>query len=109
MRLTRKKSIELCIVLWTWLAKTGKLKEEWPGWKKHRYALNGCWLCEYSYQRQRANKSSRLQSFCIFCPYYKAICKECFGSYYGNWADAKTPQTRKRYAKLFLEQIKTLA
>ena len=116
MRLTRKKAIELCIELWTWLAKTGKLKEDWPKWEEYskKYGsddiyspvCNHCWFCEYSCQR-----SSSMLLNCKFCP-YRIKYGHCHSNkkdvlnHYGHWFEAKTPRTRKKYAKLFLEQIK---
>lgn len=111
MKLTRKKAIELCIELWTWLAKTGKKKEEYPDWEKYKsYCLGNleplayCWFCQYSFQRVKI-----IPTGCKYCPYHKRYghCdKE--GSFYFNWGAAVTPRTRKKYAGLFLKQIKTL-
>jgi len=96
MKLSRKKAIELCIELWEWLAKTGKRKENWPEWKKYGDILNDCWFCVYVIQHKKG---------CNYCPLH---CFEgCFGTYYGKWDIAKTPRTRKKYAKLFLKQIKS--
>ena len=124
MKLTRKKAIELCIELWTWLAKTGKKKkEDWPKWENYRNynrprgssTAESCWLCEYGYQRRKSTKKGET---CDYCPYkrkYRIVCnadiddtddKQLF--YYSRWEDAKTPRTRKKYAKLFLEQIKSI-
>lgn len=99
MRLTRKKTIELCIELWEWCAKTGKHKTDWPEWEKYEDADNSCWFCEYTNKWDRG---------CKHCPLVKKLgfgcgAEECF---YGKWEDARTPRTRKKYAKLFLEQIK---
>ena len=34
MRLSKRKALEICIELWSWLGSTGSAyKEEWPGWK----------------------------------------------------------------------------
>jgi len=96
MKLTRKKAIELCIELWTWLAKTGKYKEDWPKWKEYGKKLHNCWFCAY-------------KKMCSLCPYYQKYghCNSA-DTYYNKWKDAKTSRTRKKYAKLFLAQIKTL-
>jgi len=95
MRLSRKKAIELCIELWTWLAKTGKTKSEWPRWKEFGDIDNDCWFCEYT-----TNTS------CSHCPLVKILGIDCAASFYSNWEKARFPRTRKKYAKLFLEQIK---
>lgn len=108
MRLTRKKAIELCIELWEWLAKTGKPKDEWPDWEKYgRDIANDCWFCEYTARQNNGY-------ICGFggddiCPYHKKYghCNHT-GSFYNLWEHVKTPHTRKKYAKLFLEQIKSI-
>ena len=109
MRLSRKKAIKLCIELWTWLAKTGKKKVEWPEWEKYKaynkpidsHTTYDCWFCEYGYQR------NTMSDRCKSCPYNRKY-GHCFNpeSYYDLWEEAKTPLIRKKYAKLFLEQIK---
>lgn len=107
MRLTRKKAIALCIELWEWLAETGKRKDDWPGWKKYGYVYLLCFFCEYGQQRRQKNKSQK--SLCIVCPLYQLKPpKGCYSSAYKKWADAITPRSRKKYAKLFLAQIKEI-
>jgi len=106
MRLSRKKAIELCIELWTWLAKTGQEKWEWPGWEIYgRDIANDCWFCEYTARQNNG-------FICGFggdnvCLYYVKYghCNSKKTFYY-QWDHAKTPRTRKKYAKLFLGQIK---
>lgn len=106
MRLTRKKSIELCILLWSWLAKTGKKKWEWPGWKKYGDIKEQCWFCEYAeYRESKSVKEWYKKDTCVdFCP----LPTYCGDMAYLKWHYAKTPRTRKKYAKLFLGQIKKL-
>lgn len=106
MKLSRKKAIALCIELWEWLAKTGKKKEDWPNWEKYGDIQDDCWFCEYATQRRQVNKNDG--SICIYCPYYKKIGIKCFYSLFDDWDYAKTPLARKKYAKLFLEQIKSI-
>ena len=110
MRLTRKKAIELCIEAWTWLTKTGKKKRDWPEWEKYeKYGTfsefsdeweveSDCWFCEYDSQHQRG---------CCSCP-LDGDFNQCLDMYYGQWDSAKTPRTRKKYAGLFLKQIKSI-
>lgn len=109
MRLTRKKSIKLCISLWTWLALTGKDKQDWPKWDEYMaidYITNFCWFCHYTVLRNNGHIK------CAICPYHKKYghcnTNQPELTYYYKWCDAKTPRTRKKYAKLFLEQIRTL-
>jgi hypothetical protein len=122
MRLTRKKAIELCIELWTWLAKTGaKRKDDWPKWEEYEkssdeYILNSCWFCEYN-ERQKNRYNIDIEDDCRYCPWDKIFgvnnesaygCQEAENSPYDDWRWAKTTESRKKYAKLFLAQIKKL-
>jgi hypothetical protein len=48
MRLTRKKALEICVELWTWLSQDeARYKEGWPGWRKYGHMTNRCPCCEY--------------------------------------------------------------
>jgi len=111
MKLSRKKAIELCIELWEWLAKTGKTKVKWPGWEKYDDVIDSsCWFCHYNNHTVRGDRI-RTSGTCTKCPYLKKFghCNtEEPPTYYGKWDNAQTPHTRKKYAKLFLEQIKKL-
>lgn len=100
MRLSRKKAIELCIELWTWLALTGKLKKDWPKWKKYKLVspTTYCWFCIYDEQ---------FMDDCDKCPLVPKY-TGCSGTYFANWVSARFPRTRKKYAKLFLEQLLTI-
>ncbi len=113
MRLTHKKAIELCIALWTWLAKTGKYKQDWPGWLKYYKTLKRaeacvwgyCWFCEYD-ERQKKKNDEALG--CSYCPFTEKFGIEgCTDkqSYFVKWQNARFPRTRKKYAGLFLKQI----
>lgn len=109
MKLTRKKAIELCVELWEWLAITGGKKKDWPEWKKYDGAMNNCWFCEYQEQQVKRYKPRNecKNGFCRYCPLTKikinCLDADCF---YIQWDSAKMPRTRKKYAKLFLEQIR---
>lgn len=98
MRLTKKTAIELSITLWTWLAETGKFKKAWPKWEKYGDIANECFLCEY-------DKSDN----CDRCPLekkYRGCCsEECA---FIKWEDSETKADRKKYATLFLAQLKEL-
>lgn len=102
MRLTKKKAIEIAIELWTWLAETGcEWKIEWTEWDKYGEMENDCPLCECS------------GSDCDGCSYHLQFgnCEHQVGkelTIFDRWNYAKTPKTRKKYAKLFLEQLKEL-
>ncbi len=106
MKLTRKKAIELCIEAWTIHAETGCRKSELP--EKHRGMNSDCWFCEYN--NHASNGSRRKNSgVCATCPYLKKYghCNTG-GTYFSRWDKARTPRTRKKYAKLFLGQIQSL-
>ena len=108
MKLSRKKAIELCIELWKWLAKTGKQKMAWPGWKKYGYEITAlCWFCEYG-EKQLLRYGKDVHR-CYYCPLHLGHigCRRgpCA---YNEWALARTSRTRKKYAKLFLAQIRSL-
>ncbi|KKL78873.1 hypothetical protein LCGC14_2020530 [marine sediment metagenome] len=115
MRLSRKKAIELCIELWTWLAKTGKKKEDWPEWKKYGDIKNDCWFCEHLIEQQKQNdekyptKILPCSKYCIYHEKYGG-CQDSDEdgnkSIFDEWDDTGTPEDRKKYAKLFLGQIK---
>ncbi len=108
MKLTRKKAIELCIEVWTWCMETGKLKSDYPYSEKQLkyvkeddYPESHCWFCEYCLQHKDYN--------CKGCPLGgDPNSPECEKLAYLKWDEARTPRTRKKYAKLFLSQIKSL-
>ena len=103
MRLTRKKSIELSIELWTWCAETGKEKFEWPEWKKYGHHSASCFLCEYDIR-------ARGEVSCCDCPYRIEFNMSCAvsGSNYAQWSDCNSIHGKKKYAALFLEELKQL-
>ena len=109
MRLTKKRAIELSIELWEWLAETGYDKSEWTGWVNSEYAHSPfhCFLCEYAMRKSGVT----IFSFgcCSKCP-YNAMYGWCAvdDSYYDRWESPIDESDRKKYAKLFLEQLKTL-
>ena len=104
MRLTKKKAIGICKELWTFLAETGNLKEDWDGWnwKKYGGMKAGCPLCEYSKGRHDYDE-------CTHCPYYQVF-EHCntLGNPYFSWAISRTNLLRKKYAKEFLAQLEQL-
>lgn len=129
MKLTKKKAIKITIELWTWLATTGSGdKSSWPGWGKYDRMFCSCPLCEYGDQRRQARK--RYKEFnplniCRACPFFiqhgrctkhlpeifldgGATMWAANPSYYDKWYRSGTAKTRKKYAKLFLNQTKEL-
>ncbi len=111
MRLTRKKELAFCIRLWTWLASTGKRKDEYEFTKeelKHTEPIGSvpmyhCWFCEYTHQHD--GHDPRECPKCVYSKKY-GFCEE--DENYNKWGNAETPADRKKYAKLFLKEIKAL-
>lgn len=106
MELTREDSIRIAIELWTWLAETGALKREWPGWKKYGEMDASCPFCVYGEQQVHLEVT---ETACDACPYYWEF-DDCCGkdSPYYRWCRVKTRRVKKKYAALFLEQLKQL-
>ena len=104
MKLIKKKAVELSIELWEWLAETGEGKGYWVGWKRkggsHEQVAFDCFLCELF------NDDSER---CPGCPYYDKYGRCTDGKRpFSKWTDARTVRTRKKYAGLFLEQLKEI-
>ena len=102
MRLTKKKAIELSIELWEWLKKTGKYKYEWPRWDKYGEMLANCFLCQWSVERTYKSIG------CGYCPIAKKFKGNCETTFYWKWNSSITEQDRKKYASLFLAQLKEI-
>lgn len=107
MNLTKKQAIDFSIKLWEFLAGTGKEKEDWGEWDKYSEFASeggaidlGCFLCEYDLQQ------SSDEAICGFCPYNHKFgnCEERL-SPFSKWVNARFERTRKKYAKIFLEQL----
>ncbi len=109
MRLTRKQAIELSIELWEWLAETGNKKGDWPGWENYDVSCTkNCFLCEYD-NRRTSPYCFDDYNLCRFCPYYAQF-GDCDtgASPYSLWHTDSDINSRKKYAKLFLAQLRTL-
>ena len=109
MQLTREDSIRIAIELWTWLAETGAgHKINWDGWKEYGEMGCDCPLCEYSWQEKEPDVVPG--AVCNdYCPYYQKF-GACFvpGKLYNRWGTVVTTESKKKYAALFLEQLKQL-
>ena len=101
MKLTREQAIDLSIELWEWCAKTGKQKHRWFKWKEFGVIEGHCFLCEY--QEQEAPNGTN----CTNCPFMEKS-DSCYDTYFADWCKAKNVEERKKYAALFLEQLKEL-
>lgn len=106
MKLTKKKAIKIAIELWTDLTETGEaIKRDWTGWEKYGHMTASCPFCEYGNRKDRHSGGG----ICFSCPYYQVFgyCTDGKAPYW-KWDGAKTKTTRKKYASLFLEQLKQL-
>ena len=112
MKLTKKQAIDRSIKEWTWLAETGELKEDWPGWKGYVPVRNYCFLCGYCGADPLTNYVN-----CKECPlgWGQYGCEDHPESQYANWIETIVfddedagKEDRKKYAALFLEQLKEL-
>jgi len=98
MELTREEAVDISVELWTWLAETGEShKSKWEGWNKYGEMELDCPLCEYS---------TRCESD---CPYHLKF-GSCMtpDSPFERWTHSSGTKVCKKYAKLFLEQLKEL-
>lgn len=98
-KLTKKKALEICIELWTWLAETGsEYKFDWPGWKEYGDIWAHCPCCEYQKQNPVSN-----------CLIFSGINGKCTctkeDSVYTKWNSAGT-STRKEYAQQIVDLAK---
>ena len=94
MKLTKEQAIDLSIELWEWMAKSGaEEKSEWPKWAEYGKVQDDCFLCEYC-GKMGCDKP---------CPI-----DPCYGTHYLDWLSTDKWGERKKYAKLFLEQLKEL-
>ena len=108
MKLTKKRAIEKSIELWEWLAETGEeWKKEWSGWDGAK-AFNDCFLCEYTLGLSSFVFDLECKEYCPLAKGKRQFQCDKTTQPYHHWCEAKTAQTRKKYAKLFLEQLRGL-
>ena len=94
MKLTKKLMWKIVIELWEWMEETGSaFKSDWPGWEKYGFMYYHCPFCEY--YRTSSHDD------CSGCPI-----DFCDNHAFGDWNNANTDADRKKYAGLFLEQLK---
>lgn len=111
MRLTKKKSLEICVELWAWLAEDrGRLKHNWPGWERNGgiYPVmeHNCPCCDYANQRLYINKERVNQmNRCNRCPISTEL-KNCnAGSAFQLWRDTKNIKYAKQILKIAKEAL----
>ena len=94
MKLTKEQAIDLSIELWEWMAESGtEEKSEWPKWADYGVVQDYCFLCEYC-GKKGCDKPCPIDS--------------CHDTYYLDWLGARDENERKKFAKLFLKQLKEL-
>lgn len=105
MRLTKKRALDISIELWEWMAKTGSnYKGDWPGWEKYGEMFNYCPLCEYAGAvKIETNRCKK----CLL-KWGAFGCERQGESQYLKWDDALTKADRKKYAGLFVKQLKEI-
>ena len=100
MRLIR--ALDISIELWERMTKGANYKRTWIGWKKYGQMTNDCPLCE-----QREEEYDLCAAGC--CPLAGVEGYGCQEEYqYNNWRQAQTRGQRKKYAKLFLQELKDI-
>jgi hypothetical protein len=105
IKMTVEMRDDLCIELWTFLAKTGMGKGDWPRITEFTGLVFDCFFCEWT--MQQGNESIT----CPICPIqasgphaYNCLNVE---SYY-LWEHAESDEERAKPAKEFLKYIKTI-
>ena len=117
MKLTKKQAIDLSIIKWRYLAKTGK--SDYYGSNEKIYKLNHeCGLCEKYRVSSSSDKGDLTKDTCSKCPLFKKWGMSCgYGSLFNNWCGVEDNVTfseeieineRKRIANLILADIKSL-
>ena len=103
---TKKKALQITADLWEWLEKhPSKAKRNWPGWKENGGNIedingNSCACCDY------VTTISRDCSACPLIKLWQEVSSDCYGrgsGYYVRWCDARSPKTRKKYARIIKE------
>ena len=98
-----KEALNETIPMWERLAQTGGTKREYFEYKGIRgedIPICGCYLCEIS-------------KGCFRCPLWREYpitngYGGCHRTYYSEWEYAQTTEARKKYAGLFVQQLKDL-
>jgi len=109
-KLTKKQALFLCWQLWKWLAKTGcAIKSLWPHWVWNGGEINimesDCPCCEYAWHRFPPQKCKLYCPLKILWPkgYLRTTPKP---TPFQKWTQAKTRQTRKKYALIIANGAK---
>ena len=104
----KKESIRLHREMWSWLAKTGKDKEDWPEWEwnggLYGRIMKNCFLCSYVFEILK--KDIEIRSCRKYCP-LKWPDKYCAVSsiltnkqfLFDKWQNETDIEKRKEYAE----------
>jgi hypothetical protein len=94
--------------MWNWLAKTGKDKDEWPGWEMNggnipAYEVkNMCFACDFHLEDAQVEP---LNQGCTNCPFEKGSVTlskgehGCLRGLFMQWAYANTTKEGKKLAR----------
>ena len=110
--LREKTAIRLTLKMWRWLAKTGKVKQEYFDIvdKRENQPCMLCFLCEYAEQHRTR------MTICHACPYYKRYGR-CINADapridpthpYSVWSSTDIPDSRKKWASECGKQLEAL-
>jgi len=106
--LTKERAFDYTIQQWEWLAQNGSAHpENWPGWAgvkamaTYTEEVTGSPLCWYAFQEFILTTA---EYACEPCPLKCAGLDQATN--YEQWEQAKTPATRRKYARLYAEELK---
>lgn len=109
-KLTLKRSLELCLELWSWLRDNPNVtnKLDWPKWYRYNTVENKCFACEYDlleYEKQNSLDNNFYITVCSFCPLKGLWGNDCTrnSSPYAMWCNAKTDGNRKKHAGIIAD------
>jgi hypothetical protein len=97
-----QEAVAKSIEMWEWIVKTGRRKDDWPGWSKTlgRPACD-CFLCEYDNQHNPKED-------CSLCPLESHKLGSCMTLGYKEYSNFGSNALRKEAAKRFLSNLKLL-
>lgn len=109
-KLTLKRSLELCLELWSWLRDNSNVtnKLDWPKWYRYNEVYSRCFACEYDileYEKHHRKDPSLDDVACSFCPLRDLWDTDCTkdSSPYNKWCNAKTDGVRKKHAGIIAD------
>lgn len=84
--------------LWYWLAEHPEAEKAdyFKYWDATNWPHSRCFACEAAIERATR---ARKHAFCVFCPLDYAAIGCDTGGLYDQWADAVSPETRRKLAR----------